>query len=107
MTPAELFGKRVRVARKAAGLTLEEAAEKAQINSNHLSQIERGTRRPSFNVIFVLARVLNVPAMTFFIFEREENDEKTLRKKIDGLLRDLPVEQLGQTYRFLKFVVGR
>jgi len=107
MTAAELFGKRVRAARKAAGLTLEEAAEKAQIHFNHLSQIERGTRRPSFEVIFVLARVLGVPAMTLFVFEREEIDEKTLRRKIDGLLRDLPVEQLGETYRFLKFVVGR
>ena len=107
MTPAELFGKRVRVARKTAGLTLEKTAEKAQLNSNHLSQIERGTRRPSFEVIFVLARVLNVPAMTFFVFEREENDEKTLRRKIDRLLQDLPIEQLGQTFRFLKFVVGR
>jgi transcriptional regulator with XRE-family HTH domain len=103
---AELFGKRVRTARK-AGLTLEEAAKKAQIHFNHLAQIERGTRRPSFEVIFVLARVLNTPAMSFFVFEREENDAKALRKKIDGLLRDLPVEQLGQTYRFLKFVVGR
>ena len=107
MKPAKLFGKRVRAARKTAGLTLEEAAKKAQIHFNHLAQIERGTRRPSFEVIFVLARVLNVSAMSFFVFEREENDAKALRRKTDRLLRALPVGQLGETYRFLKFVVGR
>ena len=72
-----------------------------------LAQIERGTRRPSFEVIFVLARVLNVSAMSFFVFEREENDAKALRRKTDRLLRALPVGHLGETYRFLKFVVGR
>jgi transcriptional regulator with XRE-family HTH domain len=103
MRPAELFGKRVGAARKASGLTLREAAERAHI---HLSQIERGRRRPSFELIFVLAHTLGVPVISFFVFEREVVDEKTLRCRISGLLQKATVEQLGQTYRFLRFVVG-
>jgi hypothetical protein len=56
-------------------------------------------------MILALARVLSVPAKTFFVFEREENDEKALRRKIGGLFQDLAVAQLGETYRFLKCVV--
>ena len=58
MRPAELFGKRVGAAR---GLTLREAAERTHIHLNHLSQIERGRRRPSFELIFILAHTLGVP----------------------------------------------
>jgi transcriptional regulator with XRE-family HTH domain len=107
MRPAEIFGKRVRAARKACGLTLKEAAERAHIHLNHLSQIERGTRRPSFELIFVLAHALGVPVMSLFVFEREVVDEKTLRRRISSLLEKATVEQLGQTYRFLRFVVGQ
>ena len=76
MTPAELFGSRAWAARNAAALTLEQTAERAQLHFNHLSQIERGTRRPSVEVIFRPARVLAVEPMTFFAFDREERDEK-------------------------------
>ncbi len=106
MNPEELFGKRVRAARKAAKLTLESAAEKLDIHANHIAQIERGTKRPSFELIFQLAHAFGVPPMTLFIFERDEKDEKTLRRKISGLLDKYSAEQLGQTYRYMKFMIG-
>jgi transcriptional regulator with XRE-family HTH domain len=104
-TAAELFGKQVRAARKAAKLTLEEAAEKAHIHLNHLSQIERGTRRPSFELIVDLARVLRVPVFALFVFESEEKDAKTLRRRLTSMLENYTVEELLQVYRYLKFVV--
>jgi len=106
MTPEKLFGKRVRAARKAAKLTLEKAAEKAHIHWNHLAQIERGQSRPSFELIFALANALGVSPMTFFLFERDEMDEKLLRRQINALLEKYTPEQLGQTYRYMKFMIG-
>jgi transcriptional regulator with XRE-family HTH domain len=106
MTPEQLFGRRVRAARKAAKLTLEEAAEKVDIHANHLAQIERGTKRPSFELIFSLASMFAVSPVTFFLFERDETDGKTLRRKINALLDKYTTEQLGQTYRYMKFMVG-
>jgi transcriptional regulator with XRE-family HTH domain len=104
-TAEELFGKRVRAARKAAKLTLEEAAEKAHITLNHLSQIERGTRRPSFELIFDLARVLGVPALNFFVFEAEDIDVKAVRRKVISALENCGIEELLQIDRFIKFVL--
>jgi transcriptional regulator with XRE-family HTH domain len=104
-TAAELFGKRVRAARKAAKLTQEKAAEKAHIHLNHLSQIERGTRRPSFELIFDLAQVLGVPALDFFISEPEEKDAKALRRRVTLALESCTVEQLSQVHRFINFVL--
>jgi len=106
MTPEQLFGKRVRAARKAAKLTLEEAAEKVDIHANHLAQIERGTKRPSFELIFGLANVFGVSPVTLFLFERDETDGKTLRRKINALLDKYTAEQLGQAHRYMKFMIG-
>ncbi len=106
MNLEELFGQRVRAARKAAKLTLEKAAEKVDIHMNHLSEIERGKSRPSFDLIFQLAHAYGVSPMTFFMFERDEADEKVLRRKIEQLLDKYTAEQLGQTYRYMKFMIG-
>jgi transcriptional regulator with XRE-family HTH domain len=104
-TAAKLFGKRVRAARKAAKLTQEEVAEKLNIHLNHLSQIERGVGRPSFDLIFDLAHVLTVPALNFFIFEPEEKDAKTPRKSLTAALENHTVEELLQVHRFIHFVL--
>ncbi|MHB8524933.1 MAG: hypothetical protein ACYDD2_02085 [Candidatus Acidiferrales bacterium] len=75
-------------------------------SANHLAQIERGTKRPSFELIFALAAAFSVSPVTFFLFERDEKDEKILRRKINGLLDRYTAEQLGQTYRYMKFMIG-
>ena len=106
MSAEGLFGKRVRAARKGAGLTLEKAAEKLDIHLNHLSEIERGKSRPSFELIMQMAKVFGTSAMSFFMFEGEETDEKALRRKIEGLLNKYSASQLVQTYRYMIFMVG-
>jgi transcriptional regulator with XRE-family HTH domain len=106
MIAEELFGRRVQAARKAARLTLKEAAKKLGITFDHLSKIENGSARASFELIIEMANVFGVPVMSFFIFEGAETDEKTLRRKIDGLLNKYSANQLAQVYRYLIFVVG-
>lgn len=102
MNQPELFGKRVRTIRKAAKITQEEAAEAAQLNSKYLGEIERGEKRPSFEAIMALAKALNVSPDAFFQFDREENDEKTQRRKIENLLKVANLQQLRQVQRVLK-----
>jgi len=106
MTAEQLFGKRVRVARKAAKLKLEDAAEKLGIHLNHLSKVERGNSRASFELIIQMGRVFGVSPMSFFMFEGEETDERVLRRKIDALLNKYSAEQLAQTYRYMIFIVA-
>ena len=102
MNQPELFGKRVRTIRKAARITQERAAEEAGLNPKYLGQIERGEKRPSFEAIVALAKALHVSPASFFHFDREENDERILRRKIEGLLHNCSPQQLQQAYRILR-----
>jgi transcriptional regulator with XRE-family HTH domain len=102
MDQVRLFGKRIRTLRKAAKMTQEGAAEAARLNSKYLGQIERGEKRPSLDAILALAKALQVSPASFFYFDREENDEKVLRKKIEALLHNRSPQQLQQAYRMLR-----
>jgi transcriptional regulator with XRE-family HTH domain len=102
MDQVRLFGKRIRTLRKAARMTQERAAEAARLNSKYLGQIERGEKRPSLDAILALAKALQVSPASFFHFDREEIDERVLRRKIEGLLHDRTLQQLQQAYRTLR-----
>ena len=58
---ARQFGVVVRKQRKAAGLTQEELAEKADLAPKMISLIERFERNPSLNVAHSIAYGLGVP----------------------------------------------
>jgi transcriptional regulator with XRE-family HTH domain len=102
MDPLKLFGKRLRAVRKAAQITQEVAAERAHLNPKYLGEIERGEKRPSFEAILALGTALNVSPAALFQFDKEEMNEKVLRKKIDVLLQKSDSEQLQQVYRLFK-----
>ena len=59
----ELFFKNARHEQK---LTYEELAEKAEMSSRYLKEIENGGRVPSFHKIRKLVRALNVPPEPLF-----------------------------------------
>ena len=101
----KLFGKRVRALRRAAKITQEDAAERARLNAKYLGELERGEKRPSFEAILALAKALGTSPAAFFQFDREENDEKIVRKKVEALLNKCELQQLQQAYRVLKALV--
>jgi transcriptional regulator with XRE-family HTH domain len=53
--------------RRAAELTLRQLAEQAGVSNPYLSQIERGLRKPSAEVLQQLARALRVSAETLYV----------------------------------------
>ena len=101
----KLFGKRVRSVRRAAKITQEDAAERAQLNAKYLGEIERGEKRPSFEAIMALAKALHISPAAFFQFDQEESDERILRKKIESLVNKSSSQQLQQAYRVLKVLM--
>lgn len=105
MNEATVFGRRVRAIRKANRLTLDQAAEKVQLDAKYLARIERGEKRPSFETIFALSRVFNVPVSALFMFDREEKDARNLRRRIDKLLNQCNPEQLLQAYRHIQAII--
>lgn len=105
MDQLKLFGQRLQTVRKAAKLTQEQAAERAGVTPNFLGYIERGKKQPSLNLVFSLAKALNVSVESLFRFERLERDEAVLRKRICALVERAKPEQLHLTYSFLKYVI--
>jgi transcriptional regulator with XRE-family HTH domain len=98
------FGRRVRTLRKTAKLTLEMAAEKAQLTGNYWGEVERSKKVPSLDTIVAMARALRVPAHVLLALEREE-DERSLRKRIETLLDGCDRKRLDLVYRVAKAIV--
>jgi transcriptional regulator with XRE-family HTH domain len=53
--PEPAFGTVLRRLRQEQGLTIEEAAKRAQVTANYLGDVERGQRNPTMKVV---ARIL-------------------------------------------------
>lgn len=105
MDQPKRFGRRVRAVRRAARITQERAAEEAGLNSKYLGEIERGEKRPSFEAILAIAKVLRVSPASLFQFDREERDERALRRQLEALCQKCSLEQLRQAYRVVKALV--
>lgn len=54
-------GEQIRALREERGYTLQDLAKRAKLSLSYLSEIERGSKRPSLKTIDKLATALNVP----------------------------------------------
>jgi transcriptional regulator with XRE-family HTH domain len=88
-----LFAKRIRKLRKAAKLSLEEAAERGNITGNFWG-----------DTIVAMANGLGIQPNILLLLEREE-DPRDIRKRIDALLAACTPEQLELAHRIIKVVV--
>ena len=105
MDQPKRFGKRVRAVRRAAKITQEKAAEEASLNPKYLGEIERGEKKPSFEAILAISKALKVSPAVLFQLDREERDEKALRRQLEALCQKCNPEQLRQAYRLIKALV--
>jgi len=99
-----LFAKRVRKLRKAAKLSLEKAAERADITGNFWGDVERCKKVPSLDTIVAMAKGLNVAPSTLLMLEREE-DPRDLRRRIEFLLDKCDAQQLELVHRITKVLL--
>lgn len=65
----KLLGKRVAEYRKKAGYTQLQLAMKLEITREHLSHIEVGIKHPSVELLFLIAKTLNINVKVLFDFE--------------------------------------
>ena len=72
--------KRIRIEK---GLLLKDVAEKCEISSSMLSQIEKGNANPSLNTIKSIAQALEIPLFKFFIEPEKEDISINILKKED------------------------
>jgi transcriptional regulator with XRE-family HTH domain len=64
--PGFTLGEIIRQQRELAELSMRQFAEQAGISNPYLSQIERGLRAPSENVLDAIARTLKISADTLY-----------------------------------------
>ena len=99
-----LFAQRIRKLRKAAKLSLEEAAERGNITGNFWGDVERGKKVPSLDTIVAMAKGLGLPPNILMLLEREE-EARDVRKRIDALLAACTPQQLELVHRIIKVVI--
>ena len=66
-TAASDIGSFIRAQREAAQVSVRQLAEKAGVSNPYLSQIERGLRKPSANVLNQIAKALRVSAEVLYV----------------------------------------
>jgi len=60
-TMRQLIGEVLRARRLAQGLTLRDVSEKARVSLGYISEVERGQKEPSSELLAALAAALDVP----------------------------------------------
>ena len=99
-------GEFIRDQRNAARLSLRNVAKSAGISNPYLSQIERGLRKPSAEILGQIARALRISAETLYVEagileERGEADlEDAIRRTPD--LSDEQRQALLNVYRSMR-----
>ncbi|KUH82347.1 MULTISPECIES: helix-turn-helix transcriptional regulator [unclassified Mycobacterium] len=66
-TAAQDIGTFIRTQREAAQVSVRQLAEKAGVSNPYLSQIERGLRKPSADVLNQIAKALRVSAEVLYV----------------------------------------
>ncbi len=66
------FGRRLRMRRKAKGLSLRELGKKVDLSASFLAQVERGETNPSMGSLQLIAKALEVPIFFFFSQDKRE-----------------------------------
>ena len=97
------LGKKIRQLRFKAGLTQEQLAEKVDIGTTYLSDIERGAKFPSFSLFIKIVNALGVSSDYILRGELEAGKNfvyDDITKKLDGLTpkQRLAVAELIDAY---------
>lgn len=83
----------IRQERKSKRITYEELAEMLDISPTHIKHIESGHRKPSIEILFEIARVLNL-SLDGAVFPKDITQSDLTRGKIDRLLDSLDEDSL-------------
>src|SRR5215468_5513125 len=98
------IGDYIRQQREQAGKSVRQLSEMAGVSNPYLSQIERGLRKPSADILQQLARALHVSAETLYVragILDPRDGEPNLEREIlrDSSLTDRQKQALLEVYR--------
>lgn len=103
MDTKKLIGMRIKELRRSKGLSQEQLAEKADINSKYLSRIERGTENPTLDMFIKLANALEVEMWEMFDFGHVVSN-KELKGAIQNIAKTADERTLRLALKILRAV---
>lgn len=103
----QLLGERIRRFRTLADLTLEQLAERADLDSQYVGFIERGQGKPSLDALQRLAAALSVKVSDLLQFEQEDRQEEKiyLARQTAQLLESRSPEEIHAIRKLIKQVI--
>lgn len=104
---ARLVGERIRDCRKGLGLSQEQLAFKAGLNTSYMGQVERGEKSPTIDSLEKIATALDVTLEDLFSFHynRSSKMDTTLINKIAILLHGRTEMEQEAVYNFIKQIL--
>ncbi len=85
----KILGKRIRELRKMSGMSQLDLANEMDVTLNTISGIECGKTSPKLDTLYRMALALEISLEDFFSFPEEFPRDKTVRKKVENLSRQL------------------
>jgi transcriptional regulator with XRE-family HTH domain len=82
------LGEFIRDQRRNARLSLRKLSELAGISNPYLSQIERGLRKPSAEILQAIARALRISSETLYVRAGILEERSTDADLVDDIMRD-------------------
>ena len=86
MKSGDILGTTVREARISAGMTQERLAEEMGVTPTHIKHIESGHRKPSVELLFALARKLDI-SLDSLLFPQRAEEPQICRRGMELMRR--------------------
>lgn len=99
-------GKRIRNERIGIELTQAELAEKVNVTTAYIGQIERGERKFSIETLLNIATVLNI-SVDYLLREEDNLYTASLHQQMTSLLNDRSPEDIAMAIDIIKAVFER
>jgi transcriptional regulator with XRE-family HTH domain len=87
------LGNFIRDQRRNARLSLRKLSEQAGISNPYLSQIERGLRKPSAEILQAIARALRISAETLYVRAGILDEDDDGHDLVGEILRDTSINE--------------
>jgi transcriptional regulator with XRE-family HTH domain len=98
---------RIRELRNSRGLSQEQLALKANLNTSFIGAIERGVKKPTVDTLEKIITALDISVQDFFNFEIDfsKNDTSDVLNKLNYILKDFNQNQQTTIYNLVKQIV--
>ncbi|MBR1425413.1 helix-turn-helix transcriptional regulator [bacterium] len=99
----KFLGKRIADLRNKRGMTQEKLAELVHYSSNHISKIESGRSAPSFDLLFMISKSLEVELKDLFNFD-EYKESEYIHKELNKILNSGESKKLSILYKLYRIM---